>query len=125
MIERSDLINYVEKGRLDQEICHVVVPLFGRFKGETGKRCHLLLLANVINSGIQMRKWVERAVALLKLEGHQGAGPAICESDGLPISSLVLDEFFKSQVQKVQTSKPYVIDSKVTVFDDFGIFRSF
>ena len=66
MIKRSALIGEIDKGRIDKDILHVVVPLLGRFKGETGERCYLLLLANTTDSGIQMRKWVERAAVMVK-----------------------------------------------------------
>ena len=33
---------------------HVVVPLRGRFKGETGELCHLMLLANKTFTGINI-----------------------------------------------------------------------
>ena len=82
-------------------------------------------MANVTDSGIQIRKWVERAVVLLRHEAHEGAGPAICERDGSPVSSVAVDEFFKMQTQKVQNQKPDLIDPKVNVWEDFGIFRSF
>ena len=57
MIERSDLISHNDRGREDPEIPHVVVPLLGRFKGELGERCHLVMMVNVSRSGIQFRKW--------------------------------------------------------------------
>ena len=57
------LIKYWEKGNYDQmenrkgaKPPHIIVPLMGRFKGEQGGRCHLLLMANVSNSGIEIRK---------------------------------------------------------------------
>ena len=62
MIERSDLIRHVNRGRMDRNFPHVVVPLLGRFKEETGKRSHLLIMTNKTNSGIAIMSWVERMV---------------------------------------------------------------
>ena len=90
-MERSDFIRHIERGRETQDIPHVVVPLLGHNKGETGERSHLLLLANCSNSGIEIRKWVDRMVELLARENHEGAGPAICYKDGSLIPSFEID----------------------------------
>ena len=124
MIERSDLINHNERGRNDKDIPHVVVPLLGQFKGETGDRSHLLLLVNETNSGIKIRKWVDRVAVMLAREGHTGAGPAMCERNGDPLASNDVDDFFKSQVERVQVEHPELIEDSVDVQEDFGIFRS-
>ena len=44
---------------------HVVVPLMGRFKNETGERNLVLVLANETNGGLKLRKWIDRFTALL------------------------------------------------------------
>ena len=124
MMEVTDLIRNVDRGKEDPDIPHVVIPLLGRFKGETGERSHLLLLVNKSNSGLPIRLWVERVVALLKLENHVEAGPVMCNKDGSQLSSHEVDEFFKEQVERVQSQCPYLIESKVNVQEDFGIFRS-
>jgi len=124
MIERSDLIDHIERGKHDDDIPHVVVPLLGRFKGETGERSHLLLLVNTTSSGIQIRKWIGRVVALLKIEGLEGVGPAMCNSDGSPMSSFEVDRYFKDQLEVVQKKRPDLIESHINVHEDFGIFRS-
>ena len=47
---------HFDKGKIGScDVPHVVVPLRGRFKGEQGERCHLLPLANVTASGIEIR----------------------------------------------------------------------
>ena len=124
MIERSDLINHNDRDRMDPDIPHVVVPLQGQFKGETGERSHLLLLANQTDSGINIRRWVDRTVKLLDREKHDGAGPAICNSDGSLLSSYEVDTFFKEQVERVQKECPHLIESVINVHEDFSIFRS-
>ena len=37
------------------KVSHVVVPLRGQFKGEQGKRCHLIPLASRMASGLSVR----------------------------------------------------------------------
>ena len=124
MIERSDLISHNERGRHDPDIPHVVVPLLGRLKGETGEKSHLLLLANTTNSGIPIRKWVDRVVSLLLQESLTSVGAGVCNSDGSPITSVEVDTWFKTQVERVQGERPDLIEERVCVQDNFGIFRS-
>ena len=122
MMERSDLIAHNERGRKDPEIPHVVVPLLGQFKGEAGERSHLLLLVNKTNSGIQIRKWVDRAARLLAQENHSGAGAIMCNRDGSPLASFEVDTYFKEQVEKVQEAHPELIEESVNIQEDFNIF---
>ncbi len=37
----------------------VIIPLLGRFKGETGERYHLTPLAATTSSGIRIKHWVK------------------------------------------------------------------
>lgn len=49
----------------------------------------------------------------------------MCERDGSLITFFAVDEFYKLQVQRVQTQRPDLIDAKVNVWGDFRVFRSF
>ena len=124
MVERSDLIRYVSKGKTHRISPHVVVPLLGRFKGETGEKSHLLLMANTTGSGIQVRKWVERMVAVLQQKSLVDVGPAICFGNGDLIPSHLIDSEFKSQVNKVKEVYPDLVDPSTDVKKSFAIFRS-
>lgn len=59
----------------------VIIPLLGKFKGETGERYHLTPLASTTSSGIRVREWVERLVLARAHEGWQH-GPAFCDFAG-------------------------------------------
>ena len=96
MIERSDLIKHVNRGRLDAASPNVVVPLFGRFKGETGERSHLLIMTNTTKSGIAIRSWVERMVGWLENKGLTEVGPAICDEGGSLLPAYLVDLEFKN-----------------------------
>jgi hypothetical protein len=52
-IDLAGLLKYLEIGRQDAEHPHVIVPLLGRIKGETGERYHMMVLAREMRSGIQ------------------------------------------------------------------------
>ena len=124
MVERSDLIRHVNRGRTHASSPHVVVPLLGRFKGETGERSHLLLMANTTASGIPIRVWVERMVGLLSSKGLSDVGPAICDSKGALLPSYLVDAEFKKQIGVVQSQRPDLIEGSVDVERSFAIFRS-
>ena len=110
---------------MDPDLPHVVVPLLGQFKGETGERCHLLMMINTTQSGIEVRKWVERVVQLFVQEDCTTVGPVMCEVDGeTMLPSHNVDIEFKDQLRKVQLSRPDLIENSVDVYKDFGIFRS-
>ena len=79
---------------------------------------------NETDSGLAIRKWVDRVVELLTNEGNCSVGPVMCKEDGSPLVSFEVDTFFKQQVEKVQTYHPDLIEPRTKVHDDFSIFRS-
>ena len=42
---------------------HVIIPLRGRFKGETGERCHLVPLPAKTSSGVRIREAARLLIA--------------------------------------------------------------
>jgi hypothetical protein len=83
MMEGLELVRRRNGGRNDTENGHVVIPLMGRFKNETGQRNLVLVLANVSVGGLEIRKWVDRLSELLLQEGRgQVMCPAICDENG-------------------------------------------
>jgi hypothetical protein len=50
-------------------IKHVVIPLLGRFKGETGENYHLLCIVDKTQHGLEPRKWVGRLLGIYKSMG--------------------------------------------------------
>ena len=56
IMEVSDLLKFINRGKYDPDIPFVVVPLLGQFKVEIGERSHLLMMVNVTFSGLQIRK---------------------------------------------------------------------
>ena len=60
----SDKVNIKKGNLLAQDIPHVIIPITGRFKGEQGKRSHLLVLANQSKSGIGIRATIKLILKL-------------------------------------------------------------
>ena len=124
--EASELIRCIGEGKHHVNHPHVLFPLMGRFKGETGERNLIFCLTNVSNSGIPNRKWLERLARLLRLEGrHKEAGPAFCDSDGFVISSSVLNKELHQNLSNLQSSRPDLIAQDIVVTEVYNVYRSF
>ena len=126
LVESSKLSKLIFQGREHPSHPHVVVPLMGRFKGETGERNVLLAFANVSDSGIHIRKWVEWLVVVLRHEGkHRVVGPAICDEEGFVLERSKVNTILHQELIKVQSNKPWLLDAGVKVEDKMSIHRSF
>jgi len=102
----------------------VVIPLLGRFKGETGERYHLTPLAAVTSSGIPVKKWVERLVKI-KEKRFCTHGPLFGDDRGSILNSRVIEMGLMDRLQSIKETQPGIIPSDVDVYEDFGISRSF
>ena len=84
---------------LSEEMCrdlpHVTVCLLGNFKGETGTNHHLIALANETLSGLHPCWWIEKLVAVCKLEGRRRFGPAFATPEGRLALSVDYDARFR------------------------------
>jgi len=67
MLVISEFVKRRDDGRKNK-MGHVVVPLLGRFKNESGERILVLIFAKETNGGLQVRKWIDKFTALLKWE---------------------------------------------------------
>ena len=56
----------------------VVIPLMGRFKGDTGSRHHIQAVVNEIYSKLKVRWCLDRLNYELISQGHRN-GPACCD----------------------------------------------
>ena len=123
MMDLQGLIAHIADGRHDLNSPHVVLPLLGRFKNETGERLHLMLSVNETKSGFKVRMWVERLVRILVNEGKRD-GPAMCDADGYLIDSGMINREFREQLAIVQTNRPDLIKVSLDVFELYNIRRS-
>lgn len=101
---------------------HVVLTLLGDFKGENNSDYHLLIVANVTQSGLDIRWWVEKLVAVCEAEGRSN-GPAFAGPDGMLESSLDYDATFKELAKEVQDTTD-LIPSDLEVDTWLGLSRT-
>jgi hypothetical protein len=126
LVEGSSLCKYKDMGR-DHSMPHVVVPLMGRFKGETGERNVLRPLVNVTKSGIPVRKWIERLINILSLEGRGSTaepGPAFCDEKGFVVTYSYMNQLFHEELEKIQQANPDLIFPDVDVCEIYNLYRS-
>lgn len=123
MVKIDGLLRHSDDGRTDTKP-HVVVALLGRFKTETGMHHHLIPLAAVTASGIQVRKWVDMLVAVCRKEQRTN-GPAFCDHRGEVLSSRVIEGVILDSIQRVKDNCPELVGPDVNVHDDYGISQSF
>jgi hypothetical protein len=126
LVEAANLCKFFDE--TTQQGCdYIVVPLMGRFKGETGERNILRVLVKTTASGIGIGKWVARLVRVLKAEGRNDRkrpGPAFCDEQGHVLSYGYVNDLFHEEVIKVQESHTELIARDVSVADTYNIYRS-
>ena len=88
MVEAHGLYSHNDYGRNEEDpsLNHFVIPLLGRFKNEDGSRYHFMFCVERTNSGLEVRKWIDRSVLYLKNELRL-VGLAFCHADGSSYSS--------------------------------------
>ena len=100
-VDAKRLCDYISTGKDDDRCPHLIVPLLGRFKSESGDRMHVFPLSSVTNSGIPIRLWVERLVNVLKEEGKVNC-PAFCDEEGYQLYASVLEEVYHPILKQMQ-----------------------
>ena len=124
MMERSELVANLSKGATDKQP-HVVMPLMGRFKSETGERNTMFILASTTASGIRNRELLEGVADVLVEEGLDSTpGPAYCDQKGKAVSYKEMNAEFHLALRKVQKERPDLIADDVDIEDVYNIYRS-
>jgi hypothetical protein len=67
LLDLESIHEHWERGKGE----YTVFGLWGLVKGETEERVHLLPSVNVTSSGIEVRKWVNRALIVSKAVGRE------------------------------------------------------
>lgn len=126
LVESSYLCRYKDKGR-DHRVPHIVIPLMGRFKGETGERNVLKPLVLTTKSGIQVGLWVDRLIKVLEAERKNDSGspgPAFCDQKGFVLAYSVVNGWFHEELLKIQQAHSGLLSNDIDVVESFNIYRS-
>jgi len=122
MVDLHGTRKYLESPDVAEGV--IIIPLLGRFKGETGDRYHLTPLAATTSSGIQVKLWVSRLVALKELHG-QIRGPLFSTRRGGIVHPGLIEAEIMDRLQGIKDSQAGLIPADVDIYEDFGISRSF
>ena len=107
---------------------HVIIPLRGRFKGEMGERCHLMPLAHVTASGIDIRGAVNVLIAAREEMINVDNAWAFVSSDGSKMPFGEMNDIILTQLELVKDDDEDLKTLGLEQFDireDFSINRSF
>ena len=106
----------------------VVVPLLGRFKGEHHGKQHLLTSKGITGSGIRVKVWLKRVLAVHQIYGRT-SGPAFVNEDGYQTSTSEMNDAFLKLLGEIyeENSKLFGLDVKDAgdLPEKFNVFRSF
>ncbi len=126
LTEGSELVRLRMAGKSHPKYPHVVLPLMGRFKGETGERNVLFALGNVSHSGLNFREALEGVMMILvKEKRYNTIGPAFCTSEGKLMPRWRLNGILHEMLARVQANTHGIIMEEIKIEDKFSIHRSF
>jgi hypothetical protein len=107
---------------------HIIIPLRGRFKGEAGERCHMMPLANMTSTGINIRGVVTVLIAARQEEENESSSPwAFVDEEGKRMSFGAMNEIVLERLEEVKvldTANALGLE-EFEIREDFSINRSF
>lgn len=117
----------LKRALLTEEECanlpEVCVCLVGKFKGETGKRYHSLVLANESSSGLPTRWWIEKLLDVCQAEGRQ-SGFAFGSLDGSHPTGSEYNALVRQYLAKIQETAPELFSPQEDL-SRYGISRTY
>jgi hypothetical protein len=115
----AGFLTYFATGKSHSEHPHVMVPLLGRFKGETGERWHLLPIRWKTRLGIEVGVWVSWLKGSLE-EWCRLNGFVFSDKKGKQVKSSTLEPSFFDQLNWVRLRYPDLFPPNVNIKDDYG-----
>ncbi|EJK69227.1 hypothetical protein THAOC_09530, partial [Thalassiosira oceanica] len=124
LVALNSLLHFWEETRLSVDP-HIMIGLFGRFKGEEGHRWHCLPISDETRSGIRVRPWLSLLLhRRVNVQGRR-TGYLFCKT-GRPSERASLSDYdadFIEFVQELHADRPDLF-SRGTVLDYFSLRRS-
>jgi hypothetical protein len=122
-IDLAGLLKCLEVGKLHAEHPHLIVPLLGRIKGETGERYHMMILARETQSGIRAGLWADRVAAANK-ERKRDRGPVFRNKKGERAKIGDFEGEFLERMIRLKISRPGLFEPGVDISESYSLFRS-
>ena len=101
---------------------HVVIPLMGKFKGETGISHNLHAVVNETASKLKVRWWLERLNNELIMQVHRNC-PARCDEEGNLAQDSQYQETFVHFMTEIKQERLDIVLEDVNDGDYYGIGR--
>ena len=121
-----DLEGLIEKNG-DTE-SDVVITLLGRFKGEHHVKQHLLMSRSTTGSGIRVKQWVRRCLAVHR-EAGRTTGPVFVNQEGYQLATADMNELFLQVLVEIYEDQPglfgVIVKDVGEIPDKYNVFRSF
>ena len=121
--DAAGFLKYLEVGAQDEKCPHVVVPLMGRLKGETGERYHLMILSRRTTSGIECGKWADRLGESLRRRGIV-SGPVFLNHKKKQAKIGDFQDEFVFRLTRARASKPSLFAPDVVIEEVYHLRRS-
>lgn len=107
---------------------YVIIPLFGKVKGESGDYMHLIPCVEVTSSGIRIRELLKTFMLYKKSLGIK-IGPALVDEKGKIYNISVFDELLHDSLLECFNENkllfPPDIESDADIQDNYQCFRTF
>jgi hypothetical protein len=116
-------LKYLNIAAKDPKYPHVVNPLIGRLKGETGEKFHPIIMARVTASGVMAGRWADRLAASLLRRGRKNGFICVNKRDDQARIGQ-FDDIFKERLSRAQVEKPYQFDPMVSIGEVYSLGRS-
>ena len=113
MLDLGGLRNNWQPDRGD----HFVIALWGKLKGETTYRNHVIPCINVTKSGIKVKYTVQRLLELKEKEGNI-KGPAISEKAGFLLQARELDQQLHDLLMDIHENDPSLFPPSIASIED-------
>jgi hypothetical protein len=102
---------------------HVVLPLFGKFKGEQGvPSCYIRRVVLETKSGLNMERWVRRSI---ELEVSSNTKYLFANSKGTKEKAGHYEDYLHTKLEMIQKEEEGLVPKSVKVRDIYGIGRGF
>jgi hypothetical protein len=122
-VDLGGLTKHLDKGR-DHAACpHLIVPLLGRLKGETGERHHMMVMARESRSGIVGGVWADRVVEVNR-RNNRSKGHAFTKGRARQAKIADFEDEFINRLEGLKLVRPGLFEPGVDVAAACSLFRS-
>jgi hypothetical protein len=116
-------LKYLDVGAADMTNPHVIVPLIGRLKGETGETYHMMILARVTSSGVMAGRWADRlGQSLIRCRRRNGFMFVDVKNNQAKIGQY--DDEFTKRLTRVKMLNPHLFERGLNIVEAYSLRRS-